>query len=148
MSTTIELKFTWSQRAILLILYLSKGEISKQKLNALLYLIYKELKNMDPSEDLDFYINMKTKEIEITTPGGDTNINDILDILSLDELIDVEINNGKVYLTEEGYKIAKEIMNDLKYKDEVGVILKIVAQYRDMSDKGLTNVILENLKHL
>ncbi len=36
---------TWAHRAILVILYLNKGEISKQKLNELLYLIYKELNN-------------------------------------------------------------------------------------------------------
>ncbi len=58
---------TWAHRVILVILYLNKGEISKQKLNELLYLIYKEIEDINSLEDLCFYINMKTKEIEIFT---------------------------------------------------------------------------------
>jgi len=135
---------TWTHRAILVILYLNKGEISKQKLNILLYLIYKELKDIDPLEDLDFYINMKTKEIEIFTPDKDVSINDILQILSSDELINIYKDN--VYLTEYGYKTVKEIINDPEFKDEVSVILKIMAQYKDLSEEGSINLILENLK--
>jgi len=38
-------------------------------------------------------------------------------------------------------------MNDLKFKDEVDLIIKIVAQFKDFSERGLINLILENLKH-
>ena len=143
MVTTDEIP-TWAHRAILVILYLNKGEISKQKLNELLYLIYKELKDVDLSEDLDFYINIKTKGIEIFTPDKDSNIDDIFNNLSLDGLI--ADCNDRVCLTEEGYEAAKEIMNDPEFKDEVEITLRIAAQFRDMSEEGLINLILENLK--
>ncbi len=58
---------TWAHRVILVILYLNKGEISKQKLNELLYLIYKEIEDINSLEDLCFYINMKTRGIKIFT---------------------------------------------------------------------------------
>ena len=143
MVTTDEIP-TWAHRVILVILYLNKGEISKQKLNELLYLIYKELEDVDLSEDLDFYINMKTKEIEIFTPDKDSNIDDIFNNLALDGLI-VDCND-KVCLTEEGYEAAKEIMNDPEFKDEVEITLRIAAQFRDISEEGLINLLLENLK--
>ena len=136
---------TWTHRAILVILYLNKGEISKQKLNELLYLIYRELNNIDPLEDLDFYINMKTKEIEIFTLNKDANIDDILNNLALDGLIND--CNDRVCLTEEGYEAAKAIMNDPEFKDEIETTLRITAQFKDMSEEGLINLILENLKH-
>jgi len=135
---------TWTHRAILVILYLNKGEISKQKLNELLYLIYKELEDIDPLEDLDFYVNMKTKEVEIFTPDKDTNIEDIFNNLAIDGLI--TDCNDRVCLTAEGYEAAKEIMNDPEFKDEVEATIKVTAQYRDMSEEGLINLILENLK--
>ena len=143
MVTTDEIP-TWAHRAILVILYLNKGEISKQKLNELLYLIYKELENTDPLEDLDFYINMKTKEIEIFTPDKDVSIDNIIQNMVLDELIND--CKDRVCLTEEGYKAAKAIMNDPEFKDEVEITLRITAQFRDMSEEGLINLILENLK--
>jgi len=136
---------TWAHRAILIILYLNKGEISKQKLNELLYLIYKELKDIDPSEDLDFYINMKTKGIEIFTLDKDASIDNILNNLALDGLIND--CNDRVCLTEEGYKAAKAIMNDPEFKNEVETTMKVTAQYKDISEEGLINLILENLKH-
>ncbi len=136
---------TWAHRAILVILYLNKGEISKQKLNELLYLIYKELNNIDSLEDLDFYINMKTKEIEIFTLDKDANIDDILNNLALDGLIND--CNDRVCLTDYGYKAAKAIINDPEFKDEVEATLRITAQFRDISEAGLINLILENLKH-
>jgi hypothetical protein len=136
---------TWTDRAILIILYLNKGEISKQKLNELLYLIYKELEDIDPLEDLDFYINMKTKEIEIFTPDKDVNIDNIIQNMALGEL--VKDCNDRVCLTEYGYEAAKEIMNDPEFKDEVEATLRITAQFRDISEEGLINLILENLKH-
>jgi len=143
MVTTDEIP-TWTHRAILVILYLNKGEISKQKLNELLYLIYKDLENTDPLEDLNFYINMKTKEIEIFTPNEDVSIDNIIQNMVLDEL--VNDCNDRVCLTEEGYEAAKEIMNDPEFKDEVEATIKVTAQYRDMSEAGLINLILENLK--
>ena len=136
---------TWAHRAILVILYLNKGEITKQKLNELLYLIHKELEDIDPLEDLDFYINMKTKEIEIFTPDKDVSIDNIIQNMVLDEL--VNDCKDRVCLTEYGYKAAKAIMNDPEFKDEVEATLRITAQYRDMSEEGLINLILENLKH-
>ena len=143
MVTTDEIP-TWAHRAILIILYLNKGEISKQKLNELLYLIYKELKDIDLSEDLDFYINMKTKGIEMFTPDKDSNIDDIFNNLALDGLI--ADCKDRVCLTEEGYEAAKAIMNDPEFRDEVDITLRIAAQFRDMSEAGLINLILENLK--
>jgi len=143
MVTTDEIP-TWSHRAILVILYLNKGEISKQKLNELLYLIYKELKDVDLSEDLDFYINTKTKGIEMFTPDKDSNIDDIFNNLALDGLI--ADCKDRVCLTDYGYKAAKAIMNDPEFRDEVDITLRIAAQFRDMSEEGLINLILENLK--
>ena len=136
---------TWNDRAILVILYLNNGEISKQKLKELLYLIYKELKNVDPLEDLNFYINMKTKEIEIYIPKTLFDLDNILDNMIWNELINVSKEN--IYLTEHGYKAAKAIMNDSEFKNEVEVTLRITAQYKDISEEGLINLILENLKH-
>ena len=136
---------TGVDRAILVILYLNKGEISKQKLNELLYLIYKELKDIDLSEDLDFYINMKTKGIEMFTPDKDASIDNILNNLALDGLIND--CNDRVCLTDYGYKAAKAIMNDPEFKNEVETTMKVTAQYKDMSEEGLINLILENLKH-
>jgi len=135
---------TWAYRAILVILYLNKGEISKQKLKELLYLIYKELEDVDPLEDLDFYVNMKTKEIEIFTPDKDVDIDNIIQNMVLDKL--VKDCNDRVCLTEHGYKAAKAIMNDPEFKNEVEVTLRITAQYKDISEGGLINLILENLK--
>jgi len=135
----------WAHRSILVILYLNKGEISKQKLNELLYLIYKELENSNLSEDLDFYINMKTKEIEVFTPDKDASIDNIIQNMVLDGLIND--CNDRVCLTEYGYKAAKAIMNDPEFKDEVEITIKVTAQYKDMSEEGLINLILENLKH-
>jgi len=136
---------TWVHRAILVILCLNKREISKQKLYELLYLIYKELKDIDPLEDLDFYINMKTKKIEIFTLDKDTNIDNIISNLSFDGLIND--CKDKVCLTDYGYKAAKAIMNDLEFKDEIETIIKVVSQYKDLSEQGLINLILESLKH-
>ena len=136
---------TWAHRAIIVISYLNKGEISKQKLYELLYLIYKELRDIDPLEDLDFYINIKTKEIEIFTPDKDINIDDIISNLSLDGLINNYSN--EIYLTDYGYKAAKAIINDPEFKDEIETIIKVVSQYKDFSEQGLINLILENLKH-
>ena len=143
MVTTDEIP-TWAHRSILVILYLNKGEISKQKLNELLYLIYKELKDVDSLEDLDFYVNMKTKEIEIFTPDKDVDIDNIIQNMVLDKL--VKDCNDRVCLTEHGYKAAKAIMNDPEFKNEVEVTLRITAQYKDISEGGLINLILENLK--
>ncbi len=136
---------TWTHRSILVILYLNKGEISKQKLNELLYLIYKELNNIEPLEDLDFYINMKTKEIEIYTPKMEFSLDNTLNNMVSYGLINVYKEN--IYLTDYGYKAAKAIMNDPEFKDEVEATLRITAQFKDFSEKGLRDLILENLKH-
>ena len=147
--TIIELELTWCDRAILIMLYLNKGKISKQKLSALLYLIYKEFKNIDPLEDLDFYINMKTKEIEVYTPNSKSvDINDILDNISYFwEAIKYNPKENIIYLTDKGYRIAKELMNDPKFKDEIKATVKTIFLYKDMSEKDLMNLILESLKH-
>ncbi len=136
---------TWAHRVILVILYLNKGEISKQKLNELLYLIYKEIEDINSLEDLCFYINMKTKEIEIFTSDKDANIDNILNNLALDGLIND--CNDRVCLTDYGYEAAKAIINDPEFKDEVEATLRITAQFKDMSEEGLMDLILENLKH-
>jgi len=149
--TIVEFNFTWDQRVILLILYLNKGGITKQKLSTLLYLVYNEIKNIepiDPLEDLDFYINMKTKTIEITTLDGYFDLNSILDnLLHVWEAIDFKTDYSMIYLTKEGYELVKTIMNDPKLKDEVDTIIKVVSLYKDLSEQGLINLILESLKH-
>jgi hypothetical protein len=142
---TIDEISTWAHRAILITLYLNKGEMSKQKLNELLYLIYRELENIDSLEDFDFYINMKTKQIEIFTPKMEFSLDDTLKTMVQHELINVYKEN--IYLTDYGYKAAKAIMNDLEFKDEADTILDIVTQFKDFSEQGLMNLILENLKH-
>ncbi len=38
-------------------------------------------------------------------------------------------------------------MNDSEFKDEVEATLRITAQFKDFSEKGLKDLILENLKH-
>ncbi len=38
-------------------------------------------------------------------------------------------------------------MNDSEFKNEVEATLRITAQFKDMSEEGLINLILENLKH-
>ncbi len=38
-------------------------------------------------------------------------------------------------------------INDPEFKDEVEATLRITAQFRDMSEEGLMDLILENLKH-
>ena len=136
---------TWTHRAILVILYLNEREISKQKLNELLYLIYRELNNINPLEDLDFYINMKTKEIEIYTPKMEFSLDNTLKNMDSYGLINVYKEN--IYLTDYGYKAVKAIMNDSEFKDEIETTLRITAQFKDMSEEGLINLILENLKH-
>ena len=144
MVTTDEIP-TWTHRTVLIILYLNRGEISKQKLNELLYLIYKELEDMDLLEDLNFYINMKTKEIEIFSSDKDVSIDNILNNLAIDELVDD--CKDRVCLTDYGYKVAKAIMNNPEFKNEVEATVRIAAQYKDISEEGLMNLILENLKH-
>jgi len=144
----IEFNLTWYQRAILTMLYLNKGEMSKQKLIELLYLVYRELENIDPLDNLDFHIDIKTKEIEIFTFNGDANFDNILNNLSYFwEAINYNPKYNIVYLTDEGYRIAKGLMNDPEFKDEIDIVMKVVTQYKDISEEGLMNLILENLKH-
>ena len=88
---------------------------------------------------------MKTKEIEIFTPDKDANIDDIFNNLALDGLI--TDCNDRVCLTDYGYTAAKTILNDPEFKDEVDIIIKVTTQYKDLSEEGLMNLILENLKH-
>jgi hypothetical protein len=38
-------------------------------------------------------------------------------------------------------------MNDPEFKDEVDTVMDIVTQFKDFSEDGLMNLILENLKH-
>jgi hypothetical protein len=88
---------------------------------------------------------MKTKQIEIYTPKMEFSINDTLKTMVSHELINVYKEN--IYLTDYGYKAAETIMNDPEFKDEVDTILDIVTQFKDFSEQGLINLILENLKH-
>ncbi len=53
----------------------------------------------------------------------------------------------KQILEKDGYKAAKAIMNDPEFKDEVETTLRITTQFKDMSEEGLMDIILENLKH-
>ncbi len=38
-------------------------------------------------------------------------------------------------------------MNDPEFKNEVETTLRITTQFKDMSEGGLMDLILENLKH-
>jgi len=142
----IEFTLDRIHKTIVLILYLNKGKITKQKLSALLYLIYKEIKNIESIElwnDLNFYINMKTKEIELKP-----NLNEILDYLfSIWEIIDYDTKGNMIYLTKEGYKIAKYLMNESQFKDEINIVINIMNLYGNLSEKELFNLILDSLKH-
>ncbi len=59
----------------------------------------------------------------------------------------INVYKGNIYLTDYGYKAAKVIMNDPKFKNEVETTIKVTAQFKDMSEEGLMDLILENLKH-
>jgi hypothetical protein len=136
----------WIQIAILMIYYLEVSNMSKQKLVELLYLIYKELKKTIPLIDLNFYLNIKTNEIEITTSTKDIKIEDILNELISEEFLD-ELSSSEIYCTYFGEKLLKLIMDDPKYEYQINTIIKVIVQYEDLSEKGLINLILENLKH-
>ena len=144
--TITEFTLSYYESTIILALYLNKGKITKQKLSALLYLIYKEIKNIERIEswnDLNFYINMKTKEIELKP-----NLNEILDYLfSIWEIIDCDTKGSILYLTKEGYKIAKYLMNESQFKDEINIVINIMNLYGNLSEKELFNLILESLKY-
>jgi uncharacterized protein YuzE len=144
--TITEFTLSYYESTIILALYLNKGKITKQKLSALLYLVYNEIRNIKNIElwnDLNFYINMKTKEIELKP-----DLNEILDYLfSIWEIIDYDTKGDMIYLTKEGYKIAKYLMNESQFKDEINIVINIMNLYGNLSEKELFNLILESLKY-
>jgi len=144
-----ELTYTWYEKAILVMLYLNKGEMSKQKICELLYLIYRELEKVDSLEDLEFYLNMKTKRIEITTPDRKDNIDDIFSFLSQGDLVEIKYKNKDIdiLLTKKGQEFTEAIIQEPALKNEVDIIIDIFTRFKDFSEQGLINLILENLKH-
>ncbi len=54
-------------------------------------------------------------------------------------------NLNKLYLNREEFLKIYELAK--KFENEVETTLKITAQFRDMSEEGLMDLILENLKH-
>jgi len=145
MKNILNTDYKWIQIAILMIYYLDVPNMSKQKLVELLYLIYKKLKKTIPLRDLNFYLNMKTKEIEITNSTKDIKIEDILNELISEEFLDEF--NGEIYCTYFGEKLLKLIMDDPEYEYQINNIIKVIVQYEDLSEKGLMDLILKDLKH-
>jgi len=141
MKTKTDLDLTWYDLIILLALYQSKEKIDKQRLSKLVYLVRKELKDIEPYEDLRFQINMKTKEVKL-----DPNIYAILATIELDtDAIDTDPNDDKYYLTEKGYNLVESILKDPKYAFKARKITKILDKYLKLSDDELFNEILKNL---
>ncbi len=138
--------YSWVEEFILIVLYLNDGKISKQKLRELFYFIYKDLENKNSYGYLEFYISLDAKEILIFESNSEAELDDILyNIYSETDLIDMEEDN--VYLTDEGYNLVEAIIKDPKYSDEVNFITKVVKRYKDLSEKELFALILEDLKY-
>ena len=142
-------EFSWIDEFILIILYLNDRKLSKQKLKELFYFIYKDLKDKNFYGYLEFYISLNTKEILIFESSSEAELDDILyNLYSETDLIDIDIfaDNSIIYLTDKGYDVVKVIVNDPKYKDDINLIMKIINQYKNLSEKELFALILEDLK--
>ena len=130
-------KYDLLERTILSIIYFNGGKISKTKLMALLYLLSDKIEEL--KDRIDPYIFIKSKKM------WDISVDIIVDGLWDEDHLIYDLSN-EIELTKKGYKKINEYLNDLT-KEELETIKEVVAQYKDLSEEGLMNLILENLKH-
>jgi len=130
-------KYDLLERTILSIIYFNGGKISKTKLMALLYLLSDKIEEL--KDRIDPYIFIKSKKM------WDISVDIIVDGLWDEDHLIYDLSN-EIELTKKGYKKINEYLNDLT-KEELEAIKEVIAQYKDLSEEGLMNLILENLKH-
>jgi len=130
-------KYDLLERTILSIIYFNGGKISKTKLMALLYLLSDKIEEL--KKRIDPYIFIKSKKM------WDTSVDIIVDGLWDEDNLIYDLSD-EIELTKKGYKKINEYLNDLT-KEELETIKEVIAQYKDLSEEGLMNLILENLKH-
>jgi len=130
-------KYDLLEKTILGIIYFNGGKISKTKLMALLYLLSDKIEEL--KERTDPYIFIKSKKM------WDMAVDIIVDGLWDEDHLIYNLSD-EIELTKKGYKKIYEYLNDLT-KEELETIQEVVAQYKDLSEEGLMNLILENLKH-
>jgi predicted house-cleaning noncanonical NTP pyrophosphatase (MazG superfamily) len=130
-------KYDLLEKVILGVIYFSGGKISKTKLAALIYLLSEKIEDL--KYRIDPYIFIKTKTM------WDTSLNIIVDGLDFEDHLVYDLAN-EVELRKKAYEKIHDYLNDCT-KEELEAIKEIVAQYKDLSDEALINLILENLKH-
>ena len=130
-------KYDLLEKTILGIVYFNDRKISKTKLMALLYLLSDKIEKL--REEIDPYIFIKSKKM------WDTSVDIIVDGLWDEDHLIYNLSD-EIELTKKGYKKINEYLNDLT-KEELEAIKEVVIQYKDISEEGLINLILENLKH-
>jgi len=130
-------KYDLLEKTILGIIYFNGGKISKTKLMALLYLLSDKIEEL--KERTDPYIFIKSKKM------WDMAVDIIVDGLWDEDHLIYNLSD-EIELTKKGYKKIYEYLNDLT-KEELETIQEVIAQYKDLSEEGLMNLILENLKH-
>ena len=130
-------KYDLLEKTILGIIYFNGGKISKTKLMALLYLSSDEIEKL--KEEIDPYIFIKSKKM------WDMAVDIIIDELWDEDHLIYNLSD-EIELTKKGYKKIYEYLKDLT-KEELEAIKEIIAQYEDLSEESLMNLILENLKH-
>jgi hypothetical protein len=130
-------KYDLLEKTILGIIYFNGGKISKTKLMTLLYLLSDKIEEL--KERIDPYIFIKSKKM------WDTSVDIIVDGLWDEDHLIYNLSN-EIELTKKGYKKINEYLSDLT-KEELEAIKEVVAQFKDISEEGLINLILENLKH-
>jgi len=130
-------KYDLLEKIILGIIFFNGGKISKTKLMVLLYLLSDKIEKL--KEEINPYIFIKSKKM------WDTSVDIIVDGLWNEDHLIYNLFD-EVELTRKGYKKINEYLNDLT-KEELETIKEVVTQYKDISEEGLMNLILENLKH-
>jgi len=130
-------KYDLLERTILSIIYFNGGKISKTKLMALLYLLSDKIEEL--KDRIDPYIFIKSKKM------WDISVDIIVDGFWDEDNLIYDLSD-EIELTKKGYKKINEYLNDLT-KEELETIKEVIAQYKDLSEEGLMNLILENLKH-
>jgi len=124
-------------KAILYIIYFNGGKISKTKLVSLLYLLSDKIEDL--KEELDPYLNL------IPMTLGDFSVNLDLDDFSIEYDLIYNLSD-EVELKKKGYKYVKKLLKESS-DNKLNIIKEVVEQYKDISEEGLMNLILENLKH-
>jgi len=150
METTINKpihKYDLLERVILGVIYFNGGKISKTKLVALVYLLSEKIEDL--KDHINPYIFLIPKVL------GDTSIDSFIEGLYYEDHIVNEIDYfdkktnrivEEVELTKKGYRIINDYLDDCT-EEELEAIKEMVSQYKDLSEQGLINLILEKLKH-